>query len=67
MEIKDIRGKTVKKISIPPFPILPGFKRVLEIKDKEGTSLPPGIYQALGIIDYGGESLVAGQVVFRIQ
>jgi len=67
VEIKNVRGETVRKIPIPSFPVLPGAKRVLEIKDKEKSPLSPGWYQALGIIDYGGENLVAGQVVFRIK
>lgn len=67
VEIRDVRGKIVRKIPISPFPILPEAKRVLKIKDKEKSPLPPGWYQALGIIDYGGENLVAGQVVFRVK
>jgi len=66
IQIKDVRGKTVRKISISPFPILPGFKRILHIKDKD-TPLSPGVYQALGVIDYGGELRRSGAVVYEIR
>lgn len=67
VEIRDTRGKIVRKIPIPEFPVLPGAQRLLEISEEKGDSLPPGQYLALGIIDYGGEVLVAGQLIFKVK
>jgi len=67
IEITDTTGKTVKKILIPEFPILPGAGRLLEVKEEKSEPLPPGQYLALGIIDYGGDVLVAGQLVFKVE
>jgi len=67
IEIRDTTGKIVKKIPIPEFPVLPGARRLLEVSEEEGDFLPPGQYLALGIIDYGGDILVAGQLIFKVE
>ena len=66
LEIRDVTGSTIREILIEKFPILPGAKRLLEIEDKEKPPLSTGSYQTLGIIDYGDENLVAGQLIFEI-
>jgi hypothetical protein len=67
LEIRDTTGETVRNIPIEEFLVLPGGKRCLSIVDREGRErLPPGRYIALGIIDFGGDFLVAGQISFEV-
>jgi len=65
IEIRDIQNKTVTTISIPPFKVLPGGEREVEIK--QNYNLPPGRYIGLIIIDYGGSKLAGYQRVFTVQ
>ncbi len=66
VEFRDMEeGKTVAKIDIPEFPILPGRKRALEVSYQK--ELPPGKYITLAVIDYGGDNLVAGQAFFELR
>lgn len=65
VEIKDLQNKMVTTIAIPPFKVLPGGEREVEIK--QNYNLPPGRYIGLIIIDYGGSKLAGYQRVFTVQ
>jgi len=64
VEIRDRTGQTVASTPINEFPVLPGAKRILDVVVT--TPLASGKYIALGIIDFGGDFLVAGQAFFEI-
>lgn len=65
IEIKDETGKTISKIPIKKFTILPEGKRILEIPIEK--KLPAGQYLTLAIIDFEGEFLVAGEAKFEVE
>jgi len=64
VEIRDRTGQTVANLPIDSFRVLPGAKRTLELSSTQ--TLPSGKYIALGIVDFGGDFLVAGQAAFEI-
>jgi len=64
VEIRDRTGQTVANLLIDSFRVLPGAKRTLDVSSTQ--ALEPGKYIALGIIDFGGDFLVAGQAAFQI-
>lgn len=64
VRIIDARGEIVRRVEIPPFWVLPGGVRRLEVP-VEGA-LPPGEYAALTVLDFGGDFLVAGQAQFTL-
>jgi len=64
VRIIDARGEIVRRVEIPPFWVLPGGVRRLEIPVEE--ALPPGAYAALTVLDFGGDFLVAGQAQFTL-
>ena len=67
LDIIDVRGETVLHIPIEEFPVLPGSMAVFEVIDQTGERLPPGIYQALVVFDYGGAALVGMPRGFRVR
>lgn len=69
IEIRDQTGSTVEAIAIPPFPVLPGFRRqatVISSRHK-GDLLPPGNYLILAILDFGGTYLAGGQALLKLE
>jgi hypothetical protein len=64
IEIRDNTGATVFSYDIDPFRVLPGDSR--QISAMLDANLSSGVYVALGIIDFGGSFLVAGQTPFSI-
>lgn len=68
VEIRDATGQTVESIAIEEFPVLPGALRELAVESTRplGEFLPPGRYLILTILDFGGESLLGGQLVLEI-
>ncbi len=64
--IKDIFGETVGEYLIEEFPALPGEERVIVFRTPPEEQLPEGIYYALVTIDFGGEYMVQGGVMFQI-
>ena len=66
VEIKDIFGETVREFTIGEFPTLPGEEHLIIVEDPSGERLPDGIYYALVTIDFGGEYLVQGGVMFEV-
>ena len=69
VEIRDAAGQTVESIPIEAFPILPGATRQLVVSSArpKGDVLPPGRYLILAIIDFGGDSLLGGQLVLELK
>lgn len=65
VEIKDLQNKMVATLSIPPFKVLPGGQREVEIK--QDFNLQSGRYIAIMVIDYGGSKLAGYQRVFTVQ
>lgn len=66
LEIRDLDGETITRTDIPPrFYVIPGRERWLEVPIE--TRLRNGEYLALAVLDYGGESLVAGEAHFSVQ
>ena len=63
IDIRDEQGETVTRIPIERSFVLPDQTLVIRVLDKE-LDLPPGRYLALAVIDFGGDHLVASQLVF---
>lgn len=68
LEIRDSKGSTIARheICCPPRTVLPLSLRVFT-HTFTGLTLPPGDYLILGIVDYGGASLTAGQYLARVR
>jgi hypothetical protein len=64
LRIVNAKGETALQKDISDLAVLPGGK--LRFKIPVTQPLPAGAYLALVIIDYGGDSLVAGQVRFQL-
>ncbi len=64
IEIRDEFGKTVNTVQFKRFSVYPNGKRI--VKTEIPLALKPGEYSALAVIDYAGESLVAGEAFFEI-
>lgn len=68
VEIRDARGEAVETIKLGSngeFLVFPGGAR--ELTASGGGRLAPGTYTALAVVDFGGDHLVAGEEVFRIE
>ncbi len=65
IEFRDESGETVEKVELKKFSSYPDAKRIKETEIP--PLLKPGEYSALAVIDYGGESLVAGETFFEIR
>ena len=64
IEVKDDKGQTLKSTEIEQFNCYPKSSRIAE--GYISTGLAKGKYTALAVIDYGAESLVAGESVFEV-
>lgn len=67
VEVRDSEGAVAEKIpmgSLGRFVIFPDGKRVLAVKPTQ--PLGPGVYTALAIVDFGGDHLVAGDMLLEI-
>lgn len=64
VEIKDLKGETVKKATLDEFNCYPKSARIGSSTIKE--ELEPGQYSVLAVLDYGGEYLVAGEAIFNV-
>lgn len=69
VEVRDTSGNTVESIPIEEFPVLPGARRVVKVVSARplGQTLPPGRYQVLTILDFGGANLLGGQLVLDVK
>jgi len=65
VELRNENGETIKKLEIEKFYVLPGAKRILEIPLKD--ALAPGNYTALAVVDYGAETVLAGEKAFTVE
>jgi hypothetical protein len=63
-EIRNLDGDAVLRKDIAQFYVFPGRDRLLTVQIEK--TLPPGEYIAVAVLDYGGESLVAGESHFTI-
>jgi len=66
LEVRDLQGETVKSIEVDEFGLLPGAKRILTLKPSETSSLDPGQYYAIAVIDFGADHLVQGGLPIEI-
>lgn len=64
VEIRDARGKTVHRFSLPETAVLPGGER--EISFQEEAAITAGDYVVLAILDYGGERLLGAQALLKV-
>lgn len=56
-------GATVDRISLPDNELVErGGERLIQVS---GKSLPPGKYQAIAMVDYGGKTMTGGEVAFE--
>jgi len=67
LDIIDMRGKTVFRIPVAEFPVLPGSMAIITITDETGERLPSGNFQALVVFDYGGATLIGMPRGFRVR
>ncbi len=67
LRLRDETGEVVDAIEINSFEILPGYRRKLTIEGKEATNLSPGKYNALAVLDYGGENKIGQSLSFRVK
>ena len=68
VNIVDQSGTTVRTLTVPERYVLPGDHRIVTVVDEESTEpLPPGIYQAVALIDYGPDTLTGGVRGFRVK
>jgi len=63
VELRDEQGRRIARMELAPAVSLP--KSFLEIPFTWHGKLPPGEYILLAVIDYGGSSRVAGQIMFE--
>jgi len=57
-------GQVVDQLAVPAEQLVErGGERLLEIP---GKRLPPGKYQALAAIDYGGKTMTGGEISFNV-
>ena len=67
VEIRNIRGETIKEYEIEEFPTLPGEEHKIEVTDnKNPDPLEPGTYYAVVVMDYGGDQLIQGGLPIEI-
>jgi len=64
VEVKDDQGQSLKSTELEQFNCYPKSSRIAEGYITAG--LAKGKYTALAVIDYGAESLVAGESVFEV-
>ena len=56
-------GATVDRISLPGNELVErGGERLIQVS---GKALPPGKYQVIAMVDYGGKSMTGGEVAFE--
>jgi hypothetical protein len=68
VNIVDQSGTTVRTLAVPERYVLPGDHRIITVVDEESAEpLPPGIYQAVALIDYGVDTLTGGVRGFRVK
>ncbi|MFP3953523.1 MAG: dockerin type I domain-containing protein [Candidatus Acetothermia bacterium] len=66
LSLRDETGEVVDQIDINTFELLPGYKRQLTLRGEEVTKLPPGAYNAVAILDYGGQDRIGKSISFKV-
>lgn len=67
LRLRDETGEVVDTIEVDSFPLLPGYRRKLNLKGEEVTKLPPGKYNAVAILDYGAENRIGKSISFEVE
>lgn len=67
IRILNQKGTKVQTIEFDGIPVLPGAQRTFQLKDQEGSQLPPGEYQALAIVDYGASTRAGARTAFTLK
>ncbi|MEF8850524.1 MAG: dockerin type I domain-containing protein [Candidatus Bipolaricaulota bacterium] len=67
LRLRDETGEVVDSIEISSFELLPGYRRELTIEGEGATNLSPGKYNALAVLDYGGENKIGKSLSFRVK
>lgn len=58
-------GATLQRVSIPANQLVErGGERIINVS---GKSLPPGRYEAIAMVDYGGKTMTGGEVAFTVK
>jgi hypothetical protein len=58
-------GATVERIALPGNQLVErGGERSMDVS---GKSLPPGRYEAIAMVDYGGKTMTGGEVAFTVK
>lgn len=68
-EIRDQYGNTLEKINLyneGKFSIYPSYSRIVVSKPFL-TEFKDGIYPCIAVVDFGGENLIAGQIILKIE
>ncbi|MFH1609356.1 MAG: hypothetical protein ABID40_01835, partial [Candidatus Bipolaricaulota bacterium] len=65
VEVYDRVGSQVTKVTVDPFPLLPGAARWVVVTTDFRPA--PGDYHVLAKVDIGGDALLAGQVSLRVR
>jgi len=64
LEIRDEEGETIKKINVNQFSILPGHSEISKVFAEKPKNV--GQYTGLAVLHFGGDYLVAGELVFKV-
>lgn len=67
VEVWNEQGERVLVLPVPTQLFLPGQTSTLSVTAEPRPPLPPGRYMALAVINFGGDELAAGQLVFRVE
>ena len=67
VSIVDVAGTIVQTAISENLQVLPGSGRLTTIESFGSDALPPGVYQAIVSVDYGGGELAGGVRTFRIR
>jgi len=65
IEIRDEDGETITKIDIEEFTIYPDDEKIFTVNII--NQLDKGEYSAVGVVDYGGDHLVGGEIIFVVE
>lgn len=64
-EVRNAQGQTLWRAEYEGRVVLPGGRMVIE-RPYDGAPLPAGQYLVLGVVDYGGDRLIGGQVIMTV-
>ncbi|MBN1857707.1 hypothetical protein JW848_00715 [Candidatus Bipolaricaulota bacterium] len=67
VSIVDVTGAVVREAMSEDLQVLPESARSSTIESFGSEPLPPGVYQAIVSVDYGGDELAGGVRTFRIR